>query len=416
MHEVAIVHMQGNPTNDIYNFYVAGINYKKTDAEIRGHFAVNNDQYAALLGVAPSYGIKETFVLSTCNRTEIYGFAEDASQLMHLLCSHTAGSFDTFHRLAYVKKGIQAIEHLFNVGAGLDSQILGDYEIVGQIKQAVHFARQHKYTGSISERLVNAVLQSSKVIKNQTALSGGTVSVSFAAVQYIRQTVDIAHKKILLLGVGKIGRSTCKNLVDYLGTKNITLINRTVEKAAALAGELGLHYVPETETASCIQSADIIIVATNAPTPAIMRAGLEHSGTKVIIDLSVPYNVDTAVRELPHISLVNVDELSKMKDETIKKREADIPKAKAIIAAHIAEFLEWNELRRYAPVLKAVKSKLQEITSGEQLLPLTSSTTNNSDEKIQMVINVMALKMRRHNQRGCHYIEAINDFMATASN
>src|SRR5215831_12682997 len=201
--------MHGQSVKDISKFYVAGINYKKTDAEARGQFAVNNDQYSSLLGQGPLTGLNEFFILSTCNRTEIYGFAEQPSQLIHLLCSETEGSEETFKQLAYIKNGIEAIEHLFNVAAGLDSQILGDYEIIGQIKQAVKFARNKQMIGSFMDRLVNAVLQSSKAIKNQTALSDGTVSVSFAAVQYIREKVtDVSNKQVLLIGVGKIGRNT----------------------------------------------------------------------------------------------------------------------------------------------------------------------------------------------------------------
>src|SRR6478735_5832123 len=124
--------MHGHSSKDISKFFVAGINYKKTDAAIRSQFAINEEQYATLLTLAPSYGLHELFILSTCNRTEIYGFAEQANQLIRLLCSQTEGNETTFSQLAYIKKGTAAVEHLFSVGAGLDSQILGDYEIVGQ--------------------------------------------------------------------------------------------------------------------------------------------------------------------------------------------------------------------------------------------------------------------------------------------
>ena len=228
---------------DISTFFIAGINYKKSDATIRGQYAINHEQYATILSLAPQFGINELFVLSTCNRTEIYGFADNAESLCQLLCTQTQGSFDNFIEMSYVKNGRQAIKHLFEVAAGLDSQILGDYEIIGQIKQAFKFSKQHNFIGAYLERLVNAVLQSSKTIKNTTELSGGTVSVSFAAIQYIKEHVtNLADKKILLLGTGKIGSNTCKNLVDYLGTKNITLINRTESKAAELATALGLKY------------------------------------------------------------------------------------------------------------------------------------------------------------------------------
>jgi glutamyl-tRNA reductase len=413
--------MHGHSSKDISKFFIAGINYKKTDAAIRGLFAINDEQYASLLALAPSYGLHELFVLSTCNRTEIYGFAEHAGQLIQLLCAQTEGDPQTFTQLAYVKKGPEAVEHLFAVGAGLDSQILGDYEIVGQLKVAVKFARERAFVGTYLDRMVNVVLQTSKAVKNQTALSDGTVSVSFAAVQYIKQKFNIlAGKKILLLGIGKIGRSTCKNLVDYLETTAITLINRTPQKAAELANELGLQHAPIDQLADYIDNSDIILVATNAAHPTILKTHLEGKTDKLIIDLSIPYNVEMAAQDLPNVHLVNVDELSKLKDETLQKREAEVPKARLIINEHMAEFMDWFEMRKHVPVLKAVKTKLQEIQAFplylQGLSPVSTTCTIDADAKIQRVINGMASKMRQVNQRGCYYIEAINEFIATGSN
>jgi glutamyl-tRNA reductase len=403
---------------DISTFFIAGINYKKSDAAMRGQYAVNSNQYAALLSLAPQYGIKELFVLSTCNRTEIYGFAQSAQQLGELLCTQTQGSIENFLELSYVRSGKQAIEHLFDVAAGLDSQILGDYEIIGQIKQAVKFSKQHHFIGAYLERIVNGVLQSSKMIKNSTELSGGTVSVSFAAIQYIKEHVPhLADKKILLLGTGKIGRNTCKNLVDYLETKNITLINRTESKAAELAAELGLQFAPLEDLAQHIEEAAIILVATNSAEPVILESHVINGTDKLIIDLSIPYNVETAAHLLPNITLVNVDELSKIKDLTLQKRIQEIPKAKMIIEEHINEFLNWHQMRRNVPVLKAVKIKLEQLHSCPLMInylftAATPQSATHADEKIQKVINGMAVKMRNQNQRGCHYIEAINEYIA----
>ena len=407
--------IQVNNLRDISKFWIAGINYKKADAATRGQFAIQNDQHARLLEKALANSLDEVFVLSTCNRTEIYGFADSVSQLINLLCDQTAGSKETFLSSAYIKNGHEAITHLFNVSAGLDSQILGDYEIIGQIKAAAKFAKKHGCINVMLERLINTVLQSSKAIKNQTELSGGTVSVSFAAIQYIREHVKaVADKKILLLGTGKIGKSTSKNLVHYLKTKNITLINRTEEKAAELAKELGLKHAPISELQRHISGADIILVATDATEPTILLSHLEEQSNKLILDLSVPFNVEQAVQHLPYITVINVDELSKMRDETLAKREADVPKAKAIIAEHVAEFIEWHEHRKHVPVLKAVKTKLKEIHNSPLFIPLYNST--HTEEKIQRVINGMAYKMKGQNQKGCHYIEAINEFIATGTN
>lgn len=409
----------GNRQTDHLRFFAAGINYRKTDAAIRSLFAINEEKYRNILELASHYGVEECFVVSTCNRTEIYGLADEAEQIIQLLCSQTEGNSTHFREIAYVKHGAAAINHLFKVAAGLDSQILGDYEIVGQLKLAVKTARAYGRINAFTERLANTVFQCSKNIKTNTQLSGGTVSVSFAAVQYLKEKVkEIASKKMALIGTGKFGRNTCKNVVEYLQTNNITLINRTKEKAEQLAKELGLTAAPIEDLDVHIKASDIILVATNAPEPIIRKEHLEGAGTKIIIDLSIPYNVEAEAQQLPNITLINVDELSRLKDETLNMRRAEVPKAKAIIAEHNAEFNEWLYMRRNVPVLKAVKSKLKEIHTSPLYITLSGeqSTLINADEKIQRVINVMASKMKEQNQQGCHYIQAINDFIATGTN
>ena len=405
---------------DISKFFIAGINYKKTEATIRGMFAINNDQYADILTQAPACGLHSLFIISTCNRTEIYGFADNAGQLINLLCTQTTGNAATFSSLAYIKNGIEAVEHLFEVGAGLDSQILGDYEITGQLKQSVKFAKGYNFINCFLERLVNCVFQSSKTIRNETALSSGTVSVSYAAVEYIKENIKLCTgRKILVVGIGKIGRNTCKNLVDYLGTTNITLINRSEEKAAELAAELGLTYAPIEELAAQIESSDVILVAANATEPIVLKSHLEGKNTKLVVDLSIPYNVEASAGELPNISLVNIDALSKINDDTLLKRRAEIPKVKCIIAQNLAGFMDWYTMRKNAPALNAIKSKLvylytqhfSDIKGDPDKCPVIAA-----ERKIQKVINGIAGKMRDEKQHGCHYIEALNEFIVSVNN
>ena len=428
---------------NISDFWVTGLNYKKTDASIRGLFSVNNDQYTELFAKAAEFGISEFFILSTCNRTEIYGFGNNVNQLVDFLCSVGGGDTDTFLNLSYTKNGYDAISHLFQVGAGLDSQILGDYEILGQLKNAVKFAKAGGFIGAFTERLVNAVIQASKAIKTHTALSGGTVSVSFAAIQYIREFFEgpsltpnmtcpstshlmtdpargstvaspVSDKKIVLVVTGKIGKSTCRNLIDYLGTHNITLINRTEETAVSLAHELKLHSAPMEALESEIQNADIILVSTSATEPVILKRQLEGHGSKLIIDLSVPCNVEATAKELPGITVVDVDLLSKIKDETLQNRKSEVPKAIAIIDEHIAEFKEWYDMRKHVPVLKEVKSKLEGIHIDPIFLNgevLNTAEYEIDEEKIQKVINSLATKIRHNNTLGCNYIQAINEFI-----
>ena len=398
---------------NISGFFVAGINYKKSDASIRGQFAINNEQYGNILEAAQLQGLNELLILSTCNRTEIYGFAQNSKQLVDLLCSQTGGNAATFLESAYIKSGTAAVEHMFRVGAGLDSQILGDYEIVGQLKTAARFSKEAGFVGAFTERLVNSVLQASKLIKNNTELSGGTVSVSFAAVQYIRQVVQQPEaKNILLLGIGKIGSNTCRNLVDYIGSKNITLINRTPGKAEELAQELGLKAAPLENMELEIEKADIILVATNAVAPTISRAHLEGKGKKLIIDLSIPYNVADDAKDLPNVQFTNVDQLSRLKDETLKAREAEVPKAKAIIGELLEEFMDWYEMRKHVPMLRDLKVKLKELYAHPLCLQFIQCNPKGIDVQIQRVLNETAGKIKLQNQRGCQYIAAINEFIS----
>ncbi|RPE10006.1 glutamyl-tRNA reductase [Chitinophaga lutea] len=415
--------MQVNQPKDISHFHIVGINYKKTDAAIRGLYAISQDQYQQLLQTAREAGLNDLFVLSTCNRTEIYGFAAEASVLRDLLCNAASGDPQVFAELAYAKSGEEAVRHLYHVGTGLDSQILGDYEIVGQIKNAAKFAKANGAIGTFLERLVNSVLQVSKLIKNETGLSSGTVSVAFAAVRMLEKKVqDIKDKNIVLLGVGKIGRNTCKNMMEYLGVRNITLINRTAAVAEEFAGQHGLQFTPFDQMNGTLKHADVILVATNAPQPTILPAHMEGGCCKLIIDLSIPFNVAPEVRELGHVEVVNVDDLSKVQDETLQMRLSEVPKAVAIIDEHMEEFLYWFKMRKHAVVLKAVKEKLTEIHAREIKEQKNGAHYNLEDLEevssriIQKMINLMAGKVRRESDKGDDYIAMISDIFETGVN
>jgi glutamyl-tRNA reductase len=411
--------MTGTSIISLENFFIAGINYKKTDVSIRGKFAINHSQYESLLQKAAAIHLQELFVVSTCNRTEIYGVANSVDELIGLLCSETNGDAQTFKKLAYIKKGKEAIEHLFSVGAGLDSQILGDYEIIGQLKQAVKFAKERNFIGTFTERLINSVLQSSKCIKSSTELSSGTVSVSFAAIQFLRSTVkDLKNKKIVLVGTGKIGRNTCKYLVGHSEATNITVMNRTNETAIEFSNAMNIHFALFENLRQRINDADIVLVSTNADSPVILKNDIKPGSKKILIDLSIPNNIDASLKNVAGITLVDVDELSKQTDETLQRREEEVPQAKAIIDEHIGDFIEWYEMRRHVPVLKAVKQKLMEIRNSDlfDMDSISPVAVTSNPQAIQKVINTMAIKLRQHNTKGCQYIEAINDYITTGIN
>jgi glutamyl-tRNA reductase len=347
-------------------FYVIGLSYKKADAKIRGEFSLDKTSKTNLLVQAKTSGIESLVATSTCNRTEIYGFARHPFELIKLLCDNTRGTVEDFQSVAYVYKNSDAIQHMFKVGAGLDSQILGDFEIISQLKQSAKISKKHQLLNAYLERLINAVIQASKRIKTETELSSGATSVSFASVHYIKKTIEnISSKNILLFGTGKIGRNTCENLIKHTKNEHITLINRTRDRADKVAGKFKLLVKDYGQLQEEIGNTDILIVATGAQNPTIDKHLIQNKKPLLILDLSIPKNVNENVMELPLVTLVHLDHLSQMTDETLEKRKVFIPIAESIISNIQTEFEAWVDNRKYAPTIKALKQKLQVFAAAE---------------------------------------------------
>jgi len=388
--------MENNTPSKPASFYVVGLSYKKADAEIRGKFSLDNEAKENLLLQAQKEGIESLIVTSTCNRTEIYGFAQHPFQLIKLMCENSQGTVEEFQKVAYVYKNTEAIGHMFRVGTGLDSQILGDFEIISQIKTSFVASKNHGLTNNYLERLCNAVIQASKRIKNETEISSGATSVSFAAVRYIFNNVeDISNKNILLFGTGKIGRNTCENLVKHTKHEQITLINRTKDKAEKLARKLDLIVKDYADLQLEIQKADVLVVATGAQNPTIDKAILNLKKPLLILDLSVPKNVNENVQELDNVTLIHMDHLSQMTDETLENRKKHIPAAEAIIEEIKDEFISWTKARKFAPTIHALKEKLNSIKTNE--LNFQRKKINNFDEEqAEIISNRIIQKITNH--------------------
>lgn len=358
--------MENNNVPKHLYFYSVGLSYKKADAEVRGQFSLDAVAKTRLLEQAKNEGIESLIVTSTCNRTEIYGFAEHPFQLIKLICDNSNGSVDAFQKVGFVYKNQEAINHMFRVGTGLDSQILGDFEIISQIKTSFSHSKSMGLANAFTERLVNAVIQASKRIKTETEISSGATSVSFASVQYILKNVeDISNKNILLFGTGKIGRNTCENLVKHTKNEHITLINRTKDKAEKLAGKLNLIVKDYSELHLELQKADVVVVATGAQNPTVDKAILNLKKPLLILDLSIPKNVNENVEELEGVTLIHMDYLSQLTDETLENRKLHIPAAEAIIEEVKEEFTTWMKGRKFAPTINALKEKLNAIKMSE---------------------------------------------------
>ncbi len=348
------------------SFYVIGLSYRKADAELRGKYSLDVRDIDQLTLKAKSEDLDGLLIISTCNRTELYGFAQHPYQLIKLLCEQTNGTVEEFQEVAYVYKNHDAISHFFKVGTGLDSQILGDFEIISQIKQSFYRAKKHGMANPFMERLCNSVLQASKRIKNETELSSGATSVAFASVKYMLDNVpNMKEKNILLFGTGKIGRNTCENLIKHTGNNHITLINRTKEKAEVFGDKFNLTVKDFGELQTEIRKCDVLVVATGAQLPTVSKALIYNKKPLWILDLSIPKNVADDVRELPNVTLVHLDELSQVTDETLERRKRFVPQAERINLEIKKEFTQWLETRKFAPVIKALKQKLNTLKEEE---------------------------------------------------
>ncbi|MEM6799816.1 MAG: glutamyl-tRNA reductase [Bacteroidota bacterium] len=384
-------------SHDVSRFFLVGLSFKKANLQTREAFSLKQDAMEALLKDHLSSGAKGAMVISTCNRTELYAFAPSAQFLKDLLIKHSKGSLELFEEVAYIKESTEAIRHLFRVGSGLESQIVGDFQIIGQVKQGFELAKSLGNSNTFLERLVNGVIKSSKRIKNETGLSSGTTSLAYAAVQAIRNRWENRERapQILLYGVGKIGRATCDNLYRKFPKAHITLINRTQTRAEEMAMRYPVNIAPVQSLSEVVDQSDVIVVATGSEQATLREKHLgEDAGEKLLIDLSVPRNIDPILGERTGIELIDVNGLAGAINSDLDKRKTEIPKAESIVEETEAEFSKWLEKRKYAPTLKTIRENLQEIKVRE-IKRLKAELPEEAKDQVDLLTNRIILKITR---------------------
>ena len=402
-------------SNNKKHFYAIGVSYKNADLKTRGDFSLSLEQKDSLTLEAKREGVEEILINSTCNRTEIYAHVNHPIQLINLLCKHSKGSLAVFNEIGYTHKNKAAFHHIFKVGTGLDSQILGDFEIIGQLKQGFFRSKKLGMGHGFMERLVNAVIQASKRIKTETKISSGATSVAFASVQYIINTIEeISEKNILLFGTGKIGRNTCENLIKHTENDHIVLINRTHEKAKHIAGKFNVLVKEYGELPTEIRKTDVLIVATGAQQPTIPKDIIHKDTPLLILDLSIPSNVHPNVEELEQVTLINLDSLSQITNKALEDRRQYIPQAETILEEVKEEFLQWLEHRQYAPALRALKAKLtaqqsSEIKNQEKKAVLKPEAVSVSDQMIQKITGQLANYLKENPSKATTTLDVIQE-------
>ena len=394
--------------------FVVGINYRHSTAAERSLFSANKLVQENILIAAKQSGLRSAFLLSTCNRTELFAYTSEENILVELLVKYTKGSIELFRASGFIKRGSEALDHLFSLASGLESQIVGDNEVLGQLKSAISFSRDCGMIGPIMDRTVNFALQASKAVRTKTKISNGSVSVAYAAIEWLREIPGIQQKKILLFGTGKFGANLAKNCKQYFPSSEITIINRTDSTANVLADTLSLPWKPFSQLKQEIGKADIIIVCTNATDYTIVPAYISSSKHRWILDLSVPENVDPAVKELPDVKVTGIDEVSLYLQNTLAMRTGEIPKAHTIIQDYQYEFYNWLKWQRNVPLINEMKTKLYALGEIHLCAIKNKEPEYASDllnDKVNKTVGSLARNLRMKQERGCHYINAINEFL-----
>jgi len=392
--------MENYPVSSFTHFYQVGIDHHTAPVEIREGFALNEEQASHLIYDYKQSGGDGMLILSTCNRSEIYGFGNCPRHLIDMYCHHTGQSLASFQKYQVVRQNREAIEHLLRVGSGLESKILGDFEIIGQVKKAHLRSQNQGVATAFINRLVHATIQCSKQVKNQTTLSTGATSVAFAAVTHIKDYLkENPHPQVLVLGMGKMGRTTCENLVNQTGLQDITLINRTGEKAERLAERFQIRHEAMSHLPRALRQADVIIVATGASEPTVLPSHLPEGKPRLILDLSMPRNVHARLYQRADLRIIDVDQLAAKAQESIAQRQTQVPKAEALVHEATDEFYLWLQSRKVAPTLLALREKMEE-WSAREVQNILKKDDSLSEEQAQLLTHQLVKRITGQFARG----------------
>src|SRR6266567_1043461 len=326
-------------------FFAAGLSHKTAPIELREQLAVDQAELADRARKLKSRGeLDEIVLLSTCNRVELYGTTQrsssDIKSLFQCLSSE-ARKLDTY---IYVHEDVDAARHLFRVTAGLESMVLGETEITGQIKNAYEIARNAGLTGRVLNRLFQRAFQATKEIRTRTGIGRGTVSIKSTAVELIGRT-DLPQQSIMVLGAGAMAEN-CVRLLVKKGAKSIFISNRSFDRALDLATRCGGEAVCFGYCLFEMRDVDVVIAATSSAETLLGRDDVENlmkarrNRPLLLIDLSVPRNIDPAVGGLQNVALHNIDDLESLAREGVQARERELTACHQIIEAHVAALTE----------------------------------------------------------------------------
>ena len=407
-----------------------GVSHKTAPVDIREKLDFSSrDVGAAVEALAARSSAAESVVLSTCNRSEIYIASDtvDAAreEIIRFLSDYHQLPAESFTPHLFSFSEADVAQHLFRVAAGLDSLMVGEPQILGQVKDAFQAAAERRCTGPVLRKLFDWSFNVGKRVRSETALGEGAVSISYAAVQLAKKIFGrLGGRRVLVVGAGEISTLTAQHLRAQ-GVAEVAITSRTAAHAQALATEVGGHWVPWEGLPNALASADIIVTATGSQRPIITKAHIESAlGRRrdplFIIDVAVPRDVEATVSDIEQVFLYNVDDLQSIVHENISKRASEIERAEAIVREELVRFAAWQKSRGAIQTVVALRDRFDAVRRAElqrldpKLASLPPETRALFDQLTRLIVEKLLLdpteqlKALPDEETQAAYTEAIN--------
>lgn len=382
------------------HFKSLALTYKTAPLSVREMVSLNESGVRRLLNFVKEFSsATDLLVVSTCNRTEIYYCSEkDLSEVILkglALIKNPEKGFES-HFSKYEKS--EAVKHLFEVAIGLDAQVIGDLQISGQVKNAYQWSADENMAGPYLHRLMHTIFFANKRVVQETAFRDGAASLSYAAKELAEELVNgQKDPKILVVGVGEIGQDVCLNLVNSK-FKSVTVLNRTIEKAAKLASRCGFAHAGIEQLKEEVNQADVIISSVSGEEPLITRSLVQDKkilSHKYFIDLSIPRSIDPELEQLHGVVLYNLDDIQQKTNEAVRRRKASVPQVRSIIAEAVGEFEDWSKEMIVSPTIQKLKSALEQIRK-EELARFLKNARPEEAEKLEEMSRSLMQKILKY--------------------
>jgi glutamyl-tRNA reductase len=356
------------------NIILLGVNHKNTPIEIREQIALSGGYEEPLTALKKISGLREYYLLSTCNRVELLLVADLSSNIEEKVIDFMFGgriSRDEVQRYVYLFYGQEAVHHLFMVAASLDSMVVGEAQILGQLKEAYRHAARFGCTGPLLNKLLHKSFSVAKRVRTETAIGSSAVSISYAAVQLAKKIFgNLKDKKVLLIGAGEMAELAAEHLVGQ-GVDEVIVANRTLARAIDLARRFRGKAVSFEELVSQLEHVDIVISSTGATdiilhkdeVKSVMRARMNRP--LFFIDIAVPRDLDPRLIEIDNVYLYDIDDLSNVVEINKSERDKEAVKADRIVDEETLKFQRWYQGVAVTPTIQSLKKKMDEIALGE---------------------------------------------------